>query len=304
MNDFKEVYDKIYPELKMLYDNEIEEMNKKVDVKKSKLLKIIAILDIIIIIALLVIIKINLIMITINITIFLVIFSFVIYSCSFFKEKREINKRFKNVVITKLIDNVYEEKCVLNMDRGITQKEYNASVYGDMYNRYYSKDLVYLKESKLFFSEVLVQYYSSNGKNSTTTTVFQGIAGQKQLSKEINCNISILSNRLFMDSRVKLDSSEFEKYFDIKSKDKILAMRFLTADIMQMMVALRERYDCRFELGIVRQVLYFRISTYNDFFETPNVKKGLDIEYLKKNTDILLQIKKLTTLINDVVKEI
>ena len=304
MNDFKEVYDKIYPELKVIYDNEIQVLNKKLSIKKNKFLKKIIIIDSIIILILGVIFKETILYYLLGIIVWMIIISGIVCKFKFFKDYKKITKHFKHIIIKKIIDNVYQEECVINVDKGITEKEYNPNIYGDMYNRFYSNDLVYLKENRLFFSELLVQYYSSSGKNSSTTTIFKGIAGQKILSKNINCKFSILSNRLFMDNRVKLDSSEFEKYFDIKSEDKILAMRFLTSDIMGMMVTLREKYDCKFELGIIDEILYFRILTCKNFFELPNLKKGLDIEYLKNNTDILFQIKKLTVLIDDIVKEI
>ena len=306
MNDFKEVYDKIYPELINIYETDIKKENIKISLKRKKLLKKIIIIDVIIIIIILLlfcIVKVNLFAFIFNILLVMIIISTLIYKFSFSKEKKQISDKFKNNIIKKLINSIYEEECILNIDNGIDENEYNSNIYGDNYNRYYSKDLVYLKENKIFFSEVLVQYRTS-GKHQTTTTIFDGIAGQKHLNKNINTNIIILSNRLFMENRVKLDSSEFEKYFDIKCEDKITAVRFLTADIMDMMITLKEKYGCNFELGIIGQVLYFRISTYRDFFEIPESHEGLNLDYLRKNVGILLQIKKLTTLIDDVVKEI
>ena len=304
MKEFKEIYDDIYMQLNKIYETEIKQVNVELNEKKSKFMIKQILINLIIIVFGFMFFKSSVLMFIVQLILFVVIINIAIYSVRFNKEQKQLSFKFKNCIIQKLISKVFNEECVLNIEKGISETEYNGDIYGDMYNRYSSSDLVILKENKLMFSEVLVKHYTRNGKSSSTVTVFEGIAGQKVLNKDINCNISILSNRLFMNNRVKLDSAEFEKYFDIKCDDKILAVRFLTSDIMAIMVDLREKYNCRFEFSIVNEKMYFRISTYYNFFEVPNLKNGLNIEYFKKNTGMLLQIKKLTMLIDDVVKDI
>ncbi len=50
--------------------------------------------------------------------------------------------------------------------------------------------------------------------------------------------------------------------------------------------------------------MYFHIRNNNNFFELPNIKKGVDEEYFKKNYDMLYLIKELTEKINEAIKEL
>ena len=43
-------------------------------------------------------------------------------------------------------------------------------------------------------------------------------------------------------NKIKLDSPEFEKKFDVVCDDQILAVRLMTADVMAEMVDIREKY--------------------------------------------------------------
>ena len=133
------------------------------------------------------------------------------------------------------------------------------------------------------------------------STVFKGVAGVKELNSSVEKTFTVLTNKYFLNSKVKLDSNDFEKYFDVISVDKIYAVSFLTADIMEKIVNLYEKYNCRFEFALISKKMFFRIFSDFNFFELPNVKKGIDEEYFKKHCDILIQIKNITESIAKIV---
>ena len=62
-----------------------------------------------------------------------------------------------------------------------------------------------------------------------------------------------------------MDSEEFEKIFDVFSKDKILAMQILTADVMESLIKFKNKYDIDFEIVLMNNNIYLRFFVSNMF---------------------------------------
>lgn len=125
-------------------------------------------------------------------------------------------------------------------------------------------------------------------KNDMNIKCFCGIFALTELNKNINCSIKIMINSLLInkvDSKVNLDSIEFEKYFDVYTDNNILSVRILTADIMEMLVDFYKKYKIIYEIYLKNNKLYFRFFT-EDCFE-PTVNKGYEPYKLYKDYSVL-----------------
>ena len=78
-----------------------------------------------------------------------------------------------------------------------------------------------------------------------------------------------------------MDSGEFEKYFDVSSNDKILAMRILTSDVMDTILKFKNTSD-NFQITINNNHVCIRIPC-NNLFETSVTKSADNKELLKED---------------------
>lgn len=83
-----------------------------------------------------------------------------------------------------------------------------------------------------------------------------------------------------------MDSSEFEKYFDVIADDKIQAMQILTSDVMDKMLDFIKTSKIKYELTIRDDKLYIRFKT-GGMFEGNVFKSSVDFDTLKKVYDVI-----------------
>ena len=220
-------------------------------------------------------------------------------------------KLFKEKIIIPLITNIFEG-AIYKPEQGWTKEEYKEGEYERWFDRYNTEDLITspikLKdgvESTIEFCEVHTERESKDKDGHTTyTTIFHGIASKMKIDKSLGTNIYIDRNWMGGGkSAVKLDSPEFEKKFDVKSEDKIMAVRVLTADVMAEMVDMREKYGYSFEIHIIRDTIYMRVFTGGVF--EPNIyKESLEYQTLEKYYKIIHAMMSLSTHIYKVIDEI
>lgn len=202
------------------------------------------------------------------------------------KKNKNYNKFFKDNVINMLI-----KECCKNLEY-IPTGELSQYIYIDgefeKYNRYYSEDLIQGtidNKYNVTMAEVRteVEEIDSDG-NSSTRTVFHGLVARVDLERLINANIKIRRNtmRLFQDdTKIEMDSGEFEKEYDVYATDRMIAMQILTADVMQMILDFKEKNGIRPELTLKGNTLYIRFST-GKLFEAKVFTNSLDYKTLEK----------------------
>ena len=125
------------------------------------------------------------------------------------------------------------------------------------------------------------------------------------MDKSINGELKILRNGSanFDKKQLRMDSSEFEKYFDVSASDKILGMRLLTADVMEELIAFVNKTNMMYDVIIKGNVLYLRFRC-GRMFEPSNFKKGhLDQETLRKYFYMLNLTYNLSNKITKTVEE-
>lgn len=201
---------------------------------------------------------------------------------------------YKESVVKTFIKN-YDEHLEYEPLKGIDTNIYKQGQF-EGYDEYYSEDLIvgYIDEHKISIAEVHTQNESedSDGKK-TYSTVFHGLFGVCKFNNSYNGAIKIRSNKkllgkIFEDKKrkIEMDSSQFEKHFDVYADDQIQAMQLLTSDIMNMMIEFIEQSGIKFELTINHNKLYIRFKT-GEMFEGNMFKSSVDFDTLKKTYDVI-----------------
>ncbi|MBR6689605.1 MAG: DUF3137 domain-containing protein [Clostridia bacterium] len=218
---------------------------------------------------------------------------------------------FKEKIIVPLITNVFKG-AVYRPDKGWTREQYREGGYKEIIDRYSSEDLITspieLKSgvnSTIEFCEVHTERESRDKDGHTSyTTIFHGIASKMKIDKDLGTEIYIKRNWSSLSgSKIKLDSPEFEKKFDVESKDRIMAVRVLTADVMAEMVDMIKKYGYSFEIHIIRDTIYMRVFT-GEVFEPNIFKDSMEYQTLEKYYNVIRAMMNLSTHIYKVIDEI
>ncbi len=296
MRNFNEVYEKLYAE-----KNEKLELLRKQ--KASKMLMVIIVTIIVAIIGI----------VTLSSFGFAVVFLacvIAIITTVRISNKYNYTGAFKKEVIETFI-----KECDSNLnfypERGISSNIYRQGEF-ESYDNYYSEDLIegILDERyKVEMSEVRTEDESTDSDgDTTTTTVFHGIFGRVECAKQIPGFIKIhsdkglLGNLFGKKNKIEMDSSEFEKHFDVYTLNPIMTMQILTSDIMEMLIEFKEKSKIKYEITLKGANMYIRFHT-GGVFEPKLFGQSLDFDTLKKYYDIIEFIFRVTRAVNKVIAE-
>lgn len=205
------------------------------------------------------------------------------------KKRRLFNEKYKKIVINKIMNNFYN-----NLEY-FPQKPMPEYIYKQLEYEYYDiyKSDDYFEAQidnrySIQMAEILTQeektYKDSEGNTKTETiTIFHGLFAKIVMDKSINSELRIMQNRTILEKdRLNMDSSEFEKYFDVKASNPIIGMQLLTADVMEELVQFENKTNMKFDVVIKEKELYLRFHS-GSMFEAGNLKKGaLDKESIQK----------------------
>lgn len=282
-DNFEEIYNKIYFE----NNEKLKNANKKGNIV------IISVLIICIVINLLIFFNQN----TKFITMGTIALSFCIILIFIIIKKAQYSKVYKDYVITSLVK-AYNKKLYYDRQIGITQMEYKMSHFDNFFDRYFSEDRIYgtLKSgANVQIAEVatFIKEITQNSDNTTQQTekeTYRGMFGIVRLEKNICTSIYVSADSMFnrfSKSRVELDSSEFEKYFDCSAEDRIIAMRIFTSDLIEKYIDIRKNFNYDLQLKIEEDKIYFRYKC-GKMFEPPTFSSGLDKDIIKKYYDLIV----------------
>ena len=231
MSKFNDIYQNIYKECQEPLEN-----SRKQTIKKA-----------VMIFALLLILGIILSKMLEN-PMFIIIFLFlgILVSIASGKKSR-YNAMFKEKVIKTFVRE-YSDQLEYKQNGGVTPSVYVQGEF-ESFDRYSAEDGIrgILEEYyTINMSEVHTERESRDEDGRRTySTIFRGLFAQVEFDKFVPGTIKIRRNRnkLFgnSNSRIEMDSGEFEKIYDIYAQDKIIAMQLFTADIIQMFIDFKER---------------------------------------------------------------
>ena len=164
----------------------------------------------------------------------------------------------------------------------------------------FTKEKFYFSMSDLL---VMNEYTLPDGK-TVSKKIFEGLFCWTEIENNLNTCLKININKNNkINYQVRMDSSEFENLFDIYCDDKILAMRILTADIMELLIKFYNQYYIPFEICCRNNKLYVRFFI-KDMFEPTLLKDAMDIKVLYMHYAILDFTVQFNKKINKIISEI
>lgn len=223
---------------------------------------------------------------------------------------KEYVKEYKKEIISNFVKSI-SDKFNYRVDKIAYLQELNdyglANFDNKKFNNYEADDYIEgnIDENSFFkMCEMHIQYID-NSRN-TIENLFKGIFANIQSDRDIGTYIKITRDKLKIKSRedkVEMDSPEFEKYFDVYAEDKIMAMRILTADIMECLINFYNKYKLEFDIVFSGSNIYVRFFT-GVMFEPKIYKNSMDKEILLEYYSILKFILELNQKVNKATQEI
>ena len=224
----------------------------------------------------------------------------------------QFNKMYKKSLISNFIS-LYNSNFSYSPigNKQIEQTKYvNANFNNHSFSNFSVTDVIegpLNSDTYFHMCDISVKDVKKIDENNTTTKyIFEGIFAYTVSSKNINSYIRISKNKfnIFQSKDcIHMDSSEFEKYFDIYSNNEILTMRILTHDVMEMLVNFYKIYNLQFEIVIKDNYIYLTFST-GALFEPNLFSNSLDKKLFYKYYNILNFIINLSNKINELVQSI
>lgn len=213
---------------------------------------------------------------------FVNLIAFVI-TCLLSKKQNAYKLEFKQVIIKKLISNFYDNLEYYPL-KEMPERIYEKPNYNEYYNEYHSEDYFegqiknkyYIDMAEVFTEHVETHTDSEGNTHTTRTTIFHGLFAKVTSEKSITSELRIVQDKIgkYNKNRLNMDSSEFEKYFDVITDNKIIAMQLLTADVMEEMIEFENKTNMRFDIVIKENEIYLRFHCGN-MFEPQAIKKGI-----------------------------
>lgn len=213
---------------------------------------------------------------------FVNLIAFVI-TCLISKKQNAYKLEFKQLIIKKLIDNFYDNLEYYPL-KEMPERIYEKPNYNEYYNEYHSEDYFegqiknkyYIDMAEVFTEHVETHTDSEGNTHTTRTTIFHGLFAKVTSEKSITSELRIVQDKIgkYNKNRLNMDSSEFEKYFDVITDNKIIAMQLLTADVMEEMIEFENKTNMRFDIVIKENEIYLRFHCGN-MFEPQAIKKGI-----------------------------
>lgn len=200
------------------------------------------------------------------------------------KFSKEYKELYKSLIIKKYIEG---QKAGLNYSStgGIEEEDYRKAEFDKKkFNRFTFDDHVTgsLKPGVyLDMSEVKTEYSKKPGSRNGRT-VFWGMCGVMKSTRFNYENIFIRRDKIKLlpeTTRVKIDSAEFEKYFDAYSSNRTEAKKLLGFDVINMIVKFEVESGLKFEISIKGSAIYMRFFT-GPMFEVSANQKTKDKDML------------------------
>ncbi len=132
------------------------------------------------------------------------------------------------------------------------------------------------------FCDAKLTKTTGSGKSRRTVTVFRGPLVISRFPKRFSGRTLVVPDAgsvgnffgdLFKGSegRVRLESPEFERIFEVYGTDHVEARYLLTPTTMERLVAFKHRFDCKLRLAFVDDNLLIAIDDRRDWFPNPGL---------------------------------
>lgn len=209
-----------------------------------------------------------------------------------------VNHNLNYIVVDYLKNlSLYNDKTYLKYQRIYTESGFDSR------NPYeiYLEDFIEGNLNENIFLEMCdVQTSKINNDGN-----FQGIFACITLNKNIYTTIKILRYLKSIDDiqkKVKMDSSEFERYFYIASENEILAMKLLTHSVMEKLIEFYKN-NIEYEIILSNNKIYLRFFVQS-MLDPKSFKNYMDKKVFFEYYSILKFIMEISEEIYNIVQEL
>lgn len=220
----------------------------------------------------------------------------------YMKNKKDFDREFKQRIMQRLIKNI---NPTLEYDyfggKNIFQSYYSTFPDQEEYNGYETTDYIHGKMSGIDLAMCkisLLNYSKKTGEKINTVETF--LFSKNKINFSSPSKVMIKPNNYFnahKRDRIQMDSSKFEKYFDVFSDSDIVAMQILTHDVMEELFLFYLEYRCKFEIIVKDNNLLIKFLT-GDVFNPKVLKKVTDSNLLLTYYSVLNFVTRLCVRIN------
>ena len=226
-------------------------------------------------------------------------------------KKRYAQEYKKNIInaFIKLINNQLDYNPLATEESMIEADYKQANFDNKKFNVFNPDDyLEGFADEKTFIKmcDLNIKQCKRIGNRTYTEKIFQGIFANTKCGKNIGTYVRISKNKIKMlkkTDRVEMDSTEFEKYFDIYSENKIVSMQILTSEIMEELIEFYNKYQIKYEIVFRENTIYMRFFT-GAMFEPAIFDNSMDKKLLFIYFCIFKFIVNVTEKVNKVLQEV
>ena len=212
----------------------------------------------------------------------------------------EVKERVCTGYFKENFENVY-----FNIDGGFDERELKDAAVIPTGNRYFTNDFIRGRFEGVNFerADVKTQQVTSNGKSTTTTTLFDGQVYKLNFHKDASATIQIFEKKFFEKFKnaftnmklIKFEDTEFNDKFSVYTNNDHQSYYVMTPHFIQRVKDLEYKTHDEISLIIIDSILYLSIYTRRDSFE-PKMSDGINDAYLSKMKEDIDIIK---SLVND-----
>lgn len=197
--------------------------------------------------------------------------------------KIHITPYLATILLSKVSSKISNLEFIQN--KGIPEKIFRDSDFVKSYVAYNSYNFTTgkIKDYDFIFSEIVVKNTTSTSGRTETAVIYKGIFGITDAKSESNIDLIIAPdvknkflNSLSDDVKktfganqqiVRLENTEFERFFEVYCNDQIEARKIITLTFMENLVELKRRFNKNITVIYRNNRIYFFIE--NKFIVNP-----------------------------------
>lgn len=222
-------------------------------------------------------------------------------------KRKRLKFLYKETFVRQLLNQHFQD-VYYNWEQGMDQNLIKASGVCRLGNRFHSEDYLNAVYHGIRFqqADVTIQYHTSSGKSSHTTTYFQGRMFCFENPAKMSMAVQVHSrNFLYAGEpggsikreKLQMESVNFNKEFTVRAQSNHDAFYILTPQMMERLTALKQKYGSItvvFDRGYVMVGLNSRMDSFD-----ANLSKPIDYqtEVMRMRADVAV-IEELIQMLN------
>lgn len=220
-------------------------------------------------------------------------------------QKNKLLKNLKRKVLHQILPMVFDDTRAIYIETGISKNEFEKSGIYKNYNEYFSSDGIKDYLNKFHISNVTVKKKSEE----TKTPVFIGVFGfckteeffeneiliKPDVENKYVKNIIATKDKIIGDNRnvIRLENNEFERNFEVFSKDPLKARQVITTSYMEKLLKIKNDLNTSIKIVYKGDKKYIAIWNVRIIDEKNIYINGIDIIKIKNKIKKIYELVKI-----------